>query len=102
MTSTWQALNLIVLLTCPLEQVQKLAIQAGNPHADDQILEKELILIRATRDFEYALIQWEDKSQDQKTWGIFKMHFDEVQLQLKKTRRPTMQQVGYYHANILV
>ena len=101
MTSTWQPSDPIVLLTRPLEQLQKLAIQAGIPYTDGQILEKGLTLIRATRDFEYALTQWEDKPQDQKTWATFKTHFHEAQLQLKKIRGPTMQQAGYHHANAL-
>jgi len=101
MTSTWQPSDPLVLLTRPLEQLQKLAIQAGIPYTDGQILEKGLTLIRATRDFEYALTQWEDKPQDQKTWATFKTHFHEAQLQLKKIRGPTMQQAGYHHANVL-
>ena len=101
MTSTWQPSDPIVLLTRPLEQLQKLATQAGIPYTDGQILEKGLTLIRATRDFEYALTQWEDKPQDQKTWATFKSHFHEAQLQLKKIRGPTMQQAGFHHANAL-
>ena len=101
MTLSWQPTEPMVLLTRPLEQLQKLATQANIPCTDNQILEKGLSLIRATRDFEYALTQWENKQQNQKTWATFKTHFHEAQLQLKQIRGPTMQQAGYHHANSL-
>ena len=101
MTMSWQPTDPLVLLTRPIEQLQKLAITAGIPYTNSQILEKGLTLIRSTRDFEYALTQWEDKPQDDKTWANFKTHFHEAQLQLKKIRGPTMQQAGYQHANVL-
>ena len=44
-----------MLLTRPIEQLQKLAIQAGIPYTISQILEKGLTLIYSIRDFEYAL-----------------------------------------------
>ena len=78
MTSSWQPTDPIILLTRPLEQLQKLATQAGIPYKDNQILEKGLTLIRATRDFEYALALWEDKPQDQKTWVNLKTHFHDA------------------------
>ena len=58
---SWQPTDPIALLTRPIEQLQKLATQAGIPYTDGQILEKGLTMIRSTRDFEYALIQWENK-----------------------------------------
>jgi len=61
MTMSWQPTDPMVLLTRPLEQLQKLATQANIPYIDNQILEKVLSLVRATRDFEYALTQWENK-----------------------------------------
>ena len=67
MLMTWQPTDPLVLLTRPIENLQKLAIQAEIPFTDSQILEKGLTLIRATRDFEYALTQWEDKQQADKT-----------------------------------
>ena len=91
----------MVLLTRPLEQLQKLAAQAGIPYTDNQILQKELQLIRKTNDFEYTLTQWEDKNDVDKTWHNLKSHFHEYQLKLKSTQGPTMQQAGYHHANTL-
>jgi hypothetical protein len=101
MSMSWQPNDPIVLLTRPIEQLQKLATQAGIPYTDSQILEKGLTKIRATRDFEYALTQWENKPQVEKTWTNFKTHFHEAQLQLKQIRGPTMQQSGFHHANAL-
>ena len=54
---SWQPNYPIVLLTRPIEQLQKLATQVGIPYTDSQILEKGLTKIRATKDFEYALTQ---------------------------------------------
>ena len=46
MSISWQPIEPMVLLTRPLEQLQKLATQANIPYTDDQILEKVLSLIR--------------------------------------------------------
>ena len=56
MATTWQPSDPIVLLTRPIENLQKLATQADNPFSDKQLLEKGLSIIRNTRDFEHALI----------------------------------------------
>ena len=101
MSMSWQPSDPMVVLTRPVEDLQKLATQAGIPYTDSQILEKGLTIIRATRDFEYALMQWEAKPQADKTWANFKTHFHEAQLQLKQIRGPTMQQSGFHHANML-
>ena len=101
MSLTWQPSEPMVLLTRPLEQLQKLATQAGMPCADNQILQKGLQLMRNANDFECALTQWEDKANADKTWSNFKSHFHEHQLKLKSIRGPTMQQAGCHHANAL-
>ena len=101
MNTTWLPSDPIVLLTRPLEQLRKLAEHAGIPYSDTQILEKGLAIIRATRDFEYALTMWENKPLHSQTWPNFKSHFHEAQLNLKKIRGPTMQQAGYHQANMI-
>ena len=102
MSMTWQPSDPIVLLTRPIENLQKLAQQAGIPYTDQQLLEKGLSIIRSTRDFEYALTEWEKKPVADRTWATFKTHFHEAQLNLKKIRGPTMQQAGFHHANLVV
>ena len=52
---SWQPHNPIMLLTWLIEHLQKLAQQAGIFYTDQQLLEKDLALIRNTRDFEYTL-----------------------------------------------
>jgi len=42
-------------------------VQAKIPYTGNQILKMSLSLIRSTRDFEYALTQWEDKPAVEKT-----------------------------------
>ena len=64
MATAQQPIDPIVLLTRILEQLQKLATQANIPCTDNQILKKGLSLVRATRDFKYALAQWENKLQN--------------------------------------
>ena len=91
MSMTWQPSDPIVLLTHPIENLQKLAQQAGISYTDQQLLEKGLSIIRSTRDFEYALTEWEKKPVADRTWATFKTHFHEAQLNLKKIRRSTMQ-----------
>ena len=57
---TWQPQDPMVLLTWPIENLQKLAIQAGLPYSDNQLLEKGLTIICNIRDFEHTLTMWED------------------------------------------
>ena len=52
---TWQSQDAMVLLTQPIKNLQKLAVQTGIPYSDNQLLEKGLTIIYNTRDFEYAL-----------------------------------------------
>ena len=42
-------------------------MQEGISCTDNQILEKGLSIVRVTYDFEYTLIQWEDKDTADKT-----------------------------------
>ena len=55
MAMTWLPSDPIIMLTKPIEELNKLAKQAGIPCTPAQILEKALSSIRATRDFELAL-----------------------------------------------
>ena len=82
MALAWNPSDPIILITRPLEQLRKIATHAKVPYTDAQILEKALSIIRATRDYEYALTTWDDKAADQKTWANFKTHFHEAQYQL--------------------
>jgi len=101
MSMTWIPSDPIILLARPLEQLKKLSLHAGVPYTDAQILEKGLSIIRATRDFEYALTTWENRSVTDKNWKNFKTHFHDAQVQLRKIRGPTMQQAGFHQANSL-
>ena len=96
MAMTWLPSDPIILLTKPLEDLNKLANQAGVPFTSAQILKKALSVIRATRDFELALAAWEDKPQEEKTWDILKTHFHDAQQQLKSIRGPSMRQAGHH------
>jgi len=53
----WQPSDSLILLTCPIKNLQKLEKQVGIPYIDKQLLEKDFAFIRNTRDFEYALLQ---------------------------------------------
>ena len=101
MKTPWQPTDPLVLITRPLERLQKLSDKARIRFTDAQILEKGLQKIRQTRDFESALERWENKRPALKTWDNFKSHFQSAQVLLKKTRGPTMQQAGLHHANML-
>ena len=92
----------IILLTRPLEQLEKLAQQAGIPYTLAQILEKVLSIIRATHNYKLTLTFQENKSSADKTWTNLKTHFHEVQQYLKTVYGLTMQQAGYHHANALL
>ena len=101
MSITWQPNGPLVLLTRPIETLQKMAIQAGIPFSTAQLLDKGLQIIKNTRDYEIALTAWNAKPAVDKTWDNFKTHFQAAQQSLKEVRGPTMQQAGYHHANAL-
>ena len=67
MAMNWNLADPIVLITRPLEQLRKLAEQAKVPYTDAQILDKGLSLIKATRDYKYALTLWDEKPSADKT-----------------------------------
>ena len=90
MAITWNPSDPIILITRLLEQLRKLAAHAGVPYADAQILEKVLAIIRSTRDYEYALTTWDNKTAADQTWSNFKKHFHEAQLQLNRIQGPAM------------
>ena len=81
---TWQLHSFIVLLTYPIENLQKLVQQASILYTDQQLLKKRLQLIRNICNFKYALTHQEQKPVAQQTWTEFKSHFYEVQLNHKK------------------
>ena len=60
-----------------------------------------LQLIKNTRDFETALGEWNKRPDNQKTWELFKEHFQDAQQTLKDIRGPTMAQARFHHANHL-
>jgi hypothetical protein len=91
----------MVLLYRPIEQLQKMAVTAGIPYSQAQLLEFGLTIIRATRDFEKALSEWSTQPLTNKNWTNFKSHFKQAQSELKEIRGPTMQQAGYHHVNML-
>ena len=69
MSLMWQSTDPILLLTCSLENHQKLSKQAGITCANSQSLEKVLTLMRKTKYFEHALQCWEKKTSYGKTWA---------------------------------
>jgi hypothetical protein len=101
LTLSFNPADPMVLLYRPIEQLQKMAVTAGIPYSQAQLLEFGLTMIRATRDFEKALSEWSTKPLTDKTWANFKAHFKLAQSELKEIRGPTMQQAGYHHANML-
>ena len=86
MSVTWQPTEPLVLLTRPIESLQKMAMQAGIPFTDMQLLGKCLQLIRNTRDFETALTEWNARAYVDKTRKNFKLHFQNAQRVLKEFR----------------
>ena len=91
----------MVTIYRPIEQLKKLAEIARIPYTESQIVDFGLQLIKSTKDFETALGEWNKKSEDEKTWDNFKIHFQNAQQTLKDIRGPTMAQAGYQHANHL-
>ena len=91
----------MIVLYCPIKQLQTLESAAGIPCSSAQHLELGLTLIWSTRDFEKALGKWNKKVSSTKTWATFKTHLKEAQDELNEKRGHTMQQAGYHHANML-
>ena len=91
----------MVTIYRPIEQLRTLPQIANIPYTESQIVDFGIHLIKNTRDFETALGEWNRKPAEDKTWGIFKDHFQDAQQTLKDIRGPTMQQSGFHHANHL-
>ena len=91
----------MVTIYRPIEQLRKLAEIAKIPYTETQIIDFGIQLIKNTKDFETALGEWNRRPEEEKTWGIFKDHFQDAQQTLKDIRGPTMAQAGYHHANHL-
>ena len=91
----------MVTIFRPIEQLRTYAEIAKIPYTESQIVDFGLQLIKNTRDFETALGSWNNRPEDQKTWGLFKDHFQDAQQTLKDIRGPTMAQAGFHHANLL-
>ena len=62
---------------------KKLATHKGIPCADQQMLEKRLTIIRAIRNWEYALDQLENKYSTDKICNNFDTYFYKEKLKLK-------------------
>ena len=80
----------MVLIYRPVEQLHKLAIQAGIPYYLVQQLEFGLNLIRSTWDVEKGLIDRNSKLDREKNWYNFKSHFKDSKTELKDIRGPAM------------
>ena len=91
----------MVTIYRPIEQLRTLAQIAKIPYTESQIVDFGIHLIKNTRDFETALGEWNRKTSEDKTWKIFKSHFQAAQQALKDIRGPTMHQSGFHHANHL-
>ena len=85
----------------PIEQLRTLAEIAKIPYTESQIIDFGLQLIKNTKDFETALGEWNKRADENKTWELFKEHFQDAQSTLKDIRGPTMAQAGYHAANLL-
>ena len=90
----------MITIFCPIEQLQKKAIEAQIPYSETQLLEFGLSLIRNTHNFEKSLGEWNARNARDKIWDNFKSHFCEAQVELKEICGAAMQHAGYHHANI--
>ena len=91
----------MVTIFRPIEQLRTLAEIAKIPYTESQIVDFGVQLIKSTRDYETALGEWNKKTDQEKTWELFKEHFTDAQRTLKDIRGPTMAQAGFHHANLL-
>ena len=76
----------MVTIFWPIEQLKKLAEIAKIPYTESQIVDFGVQLIKNTRDFETALGNWNSKPENDKSWELFKDHFQEAQRTLKDIR----------------
>ena len=91
MLITWKPHDLLVLLTWPIETLQKMATQARIPFSTAQLIKKGLQIIKNTRDFEIALTAWNVRPDTKNTWDNFKTHFQEEKQALKEVQWTTIQ-----------
>ena len=68
----------MVTIYRPIEQLRTLAEIAQIPYTESQIVDFGLQLIKNTQDFESALAEWNKKKHQDRSWDLFKEHFQEA------------------------
>ena len=74
-----------------VEDLQKIATASSSPYTDRQLVGIGMQLIRNMNDYEKARGKWMAKTNADKTWQNFKLHFDDAYQYLISVRGETMQ-----------
>ena len=91
----------LVTLFDQVEDLRKLGDAAQMPYTAPQILNFGIQLIRNTHDFQDALKSWFSKSNADKNWTNFKLHFEDEHDKLQLVRGATMENAGFHQANFI-
>ena len=78
-----------------VEDLQKIATASSSPYTDRQLVGIGMQLIRNMNDYEKARGKWMAKTNADKTWQNFKLHFDDAYQYIISVRGETMQNTHY-------
>ena len=78
-----------------VEELQEIATASSSPYTDRQLVGIGMQLIRNMNDYEKARGKWMAKSNADKTWPNFKLHFDQAYQYLISVRGETMKNTQF-------
>jgi hypothetical protein len=99
---TWNIVDPPVVLFNLIEDLETIAEAANAPKTVNQLINFGLDIIRATGEFEAALITWFVRPSAEHTWKNFKEHFTKAHNELIKVRGASMRGSAFHQANATV
>ena len=99
---TWNLTDPPIVIFNLIEDLETISEAANIPKTSNQLISYGLDIVRATGEFENALITWFNRPTAQKTWDEFKTHFTQAHTELSRVRGSTMQGSVYHQANATI
>lgn len=85
-----------------IDDAVQYAADADTPYSAKQILQTAMHAMLSTGDYMEACTKWEEKEDDDKTWGNFKIFFAKEYHKLREQQRMTTKQGGFHSANSVI
>ena len=87
-------------LVTEIDNLADISDLAGSPITDRQRVDIGYIVLQRCKPFKTALCKWNVRSAAQHNWNMFKTHFCDVKISLRKTGKITVDE-GLNHASVV-